>query len=141
METREERMEKVKELHRSGYNCAQIVVTWYCEQLGADKNTAFQMAEAFGLGTGDMSGICGAVSGALMLAGLKNSGGIPIQGKRTVPGTFQLGKEIKEAFAARNSSIICRELKGADTGKILRSCDDCILDAIELAGRILELEN
>ena len=25
METREERMEKVKELHRSGYNCAQIV--------------------------------------------------------------------------------------------------------------------
>jgi C_GCAxxG_C_C family probable redox protein len=141
METREERMEKIKELHRSGYNCAQIVVTWYCEQLGTDRNTAFKMAEAFGLGTGDMGGICGAVSGALMLAGLKNSGGIPIQGKRTVPETFQLGSRIKQAFAAQNGSVICRELKGVDTGKILRTCDGCIMDAIELAGRILELEN
>ena len=38
-----------------------------------------------------------------------------------------------EAFRTKNQSVICRELKGVDTGTVLRSCDGCIEDAVRIA--------
>lgn len=139
--SRQERAEIAHKMHMEGCNCAQVVVTYFCEQLGVDRNTSFRMAEGFGLGTGDTEQICGAVSGAIMLAGLKNSGGYPIQGERTAGDTYQLSNAIKERFYHQNGSIICRELKGIGTGRVLRSCDDCITDAIEIAADVLGLED
>lgn len=40
-------------------------------------------------------------------------------------------KELTEKFQKKNGSVICREIKGVDTGKVLRSCDGCIADAVE----------
>ena len=45
-----EREERAQRLHDSGYNCAQAVVCAYCDRFGLDENTAFKMAEGFGLG-------------------------------------------------------------------------------------------
>ena len=36
----------------------------------------------------------------------------------------------------QNGSVICRDLKGVDTGNVLRACNDCIADAV----RIMEKE-
>ena len=36
------------------------------------------------------------------------------------------------AFLEKNGSIICRDIKGVDTGKVLRSCDGCIEDAAQI---------
>ena len=107
----------------------------YCDLVGVSEDEIFRMTEGYGLGMGCMEGICGAVSGAAALAGMKNSLGCenPISKK----ATYQLSGEILKRFREKNGSVICRELKGVDTGKALRSCSGCIRDAAELAEEIL----
>ena len=65
-----ERAERALRLHGQGYNCAQAVVCAYCDQFGMDEQTAYRMAEGFGFGMGLME-VCGALSAAFMLAGLR----------------------------------------------------------------------
>ncbi|MCI7442072.1 MAG: C-GCAxxG-C-C family protein, partial [Clostridium sp.] len=40
-------------------------------------------------------------------------------------------------FREKNTSVICRELKGVDTNVVLRSCDGCIEDAARIAYNVL----
>lgn len=47
-----ERKDCTQKLHDEGYNCAQAVVCAYCDSFGLDRDTAFKMAEGFGLGMG-----------------------------------------------------------------------------------------
>ena len=61
--------------HDMGFNCAQSVACTYADLVGCDKQTIFKMTEGLGLGMGGMQGTCGALSGACVLAGMKNSGG------------------------------------------------------------------
>lgn len=128
--------EKATELHNSGYNCCQAVACAFAQKFGIDEETLFKIGEGFGLGMGAMNCTCGAVSGAVMLAGLKNSGGTS---QRTKAATYKLAAKIIDEFKAKNQSVICRELKGVDTGNILRSCSGCIEDAVKIAEEILEL--
>ncbi len=128
--------EKAAELHNSGYNCCQAVACAFAQKLGIDEETLFKIGEGFGLGMGAMNCTCGAVSGAVMLAGLKNSGGTS---QRTKAATYKLAAKIIDEFKAKNQSVICRELKGVDTGNVLRSCSGCIEDAVKIAEEILEL--
>lgn len=67
------KQEKAIELHDKGCNCAQAVACAFAEEIGVPEETLFAAAEGFGLGMGGMEATCGAVSGAVMLAGFKNS--------------------------------------------------------------------
>ena len=58
-----EKQQKAIELHQKGYNCFQAVACTFAEELGVAEETAFRMGEGFGLGMGDMSQTCGAVTG------------------------------------------------------------------------------
>ena len=71
----ESRTMEAKARHDRGFNCCQAVACTYCDLFGMDEETAFKACEAFGAGMGGMEGTCGAVSGAVFLAGLKNSCG------------------------------------------------------------------
>ena len=42
-------------------------------------------------------------------------------------------------FEEKNGSTICRDLKGVDTGKVLRTCPGCIEDAVEIVQEVLGL--
>ena len=126
----ESRVNKAIELHDKGYNCAQAVACTYCDLFGVDEETAYRLSEGFGLGMGLME-VCGAMSGAFMLAGLQNSAGVEAPGK-TKGATYKLTRALAEAFRAKNGSLLCRELKGVETGKVLRSCPGCIEDACRL---------
>ena len=123
----ESRVEKAVALHEQGYNCAQAVICTYCDLFGLDPESAYRMSEGVGLGMGLMD-VCGALSGAFMIAGLKNSGGMNQPGK-TKGSTYKLNKALAKAFEEKNGSIYCKELKGTETGKVLRSCAGCIEDA------------
>ena len=132
------RIENADILHKSGMNCAQAVVCNYCDLFGIDTKMAFQMAEAFGAGMGSMEYTCGAVSGLLMLLGLKNSSGSPEN--PTKAATYKLAKELVSKFKEKNGSVICAELKGLKTGKVLRTCTGCISDACEIFEELLKEE-
>lgn len=130
------RIKKALDNHKKGYNCCQAVVCSYCDLVGLDEGTAFKAAEGFGAGMGGFNATCGAVTGAVMLAGLKNSTA-NLNSPDSKGGTYSFSKEILSRFASQNTSIICKDLRGSETGKVLRSCDGCIEDAARIAEDIL----
>ena len=136
MKSIEERVAEIKDKHTRGYNCAQIVLCSYAEELGIDEETLFRISEGFGAGMGGMMQTCGAVTAMFMALGLANSSG-DLQACDTKPQTMKKVRELAAEFEKKNGSIVCRELKGIDTGKVLRSCDGCIEDAIRILGEYL----
>lgn len=130
-----ERQEKAIELHDKGYNCAQSVVCAYCDLFGLDEETAYKMAEGFGLGMGLME-VCGALTGGFMLAGCKLSAGTDAPGK-TKGQTYRQTRAMGEAFSKKNGTMLCRELKGVDTGKVILACPDCIREGCALVEEML----
>ena len=139
MKSIEERVAEIKDKHTRGYNCAQIVLCSYAEELGIDEETLFRISEGFGAGMGGMMQTCGAVTAMFMALGLANSSG-DLQACDTKTQTMKKVRELAAEFEKKNGSIVCRELKGIDTGKVLRSCDGCIEDAAALVEQILFAE-
>ena len=123
--------------HNQKYNCAQAVAMAFAEEAGIDKELLFKVCEGCGLGMGGMEGTCGAVTGAVILAGLKNSDG-NFENPGTKAATYQLSREIVKQFREKNGTSICGELKGIETGKVLRSCPDSIMDAVEIVEDVLK---
>ena len=136
MKSIEERVAEIKDKHTRGYNCAQIVLCSYAEELGIDEETLFRISEGFGAGMGGMMQTCGAVTAMFMALGLANSSG-DLQACDTKPQTMKKVRELAAEFEKKNGSIVWRELKGIDTGKVLRSCDGCIEDSIRILGEYL----
>jgi C_GCAxxG_C_C family probable redox protein len=100
---------------KNDFNCAQSVFSTFAEQHGLDKQAALKISGAFGGGMARMAETCGAVTGALMVIGLK-------YGKATVGDdeaktkTNALAREFVERFKAIHYTIVCRELLGCDIG-------------------------
>lgn len=130
------RKEQAIAYHDRKYNCAQAVACAFHEELGVDEEILFKACEGFGLGMGGMCATCGAVSGAVMAAGFMNSDG-ELEDPKTKADTYKLSREIVNRFIAKNGTAVCKELKGVETGKVLRSCPDCIMDAVEIAENVL----
>lgn len=132
----ETRVEETIKRHDKGYNCAQAVACTYCDLVGVDEETMFKMTEALGLGMGGMAGTCGAVTGACVLAGMKRSTG-NLDKPNSKGASYKLSKEIVRKFEEKNSSVICRTLKGVDTGEVLLPCSECIREAARLAESVV----
>ena len=134
----ESRIKKTLELQKQGYNCAQAVACAYCDLVDVDERTALRATEAFGAGMGGRETTCGAISGAVFLAGMKSADGIVGAPKYKLT-TYKLSKTIVDAFLQKNGTIICKELKEKDpeTGKPRRDCAGCIMDAAAIAEIVL----
>ncbi len=125
-----ERYDKVMENHKKGYNCAQAVACAYSDLYGVPEVEAFRATECFGRGMG-MMGPCGAVSAMAYLVGLKVSDA-NLNDPKTKLDCYNTLKPMTEAFVEKNESMNCRDLKGVDTGVMLRSCTGCMQDAAEI---------
>lgn len=125
-------------LHDRKFNCCQAVACAFAQEAGVDVPTLFKAAEGFGLGMGGMSGTCGALSGAILLAGFVNSDG-NLDAPATKADTYKLSKELLERFREKCGSTICQELKGIGTQKVLCTCPDCIANAVETVTQVLKL--
>lgn len=132
----ESRVELVAQKHRSGYNCAQAVACTYCDLVGIEEETMFKLSEALGLGMGGMEGTCGAVTGACVLAGMIKSSG-NLEHPDSKGKSYQLSREIVKQFKEKNQSVVCKTLKGVETGEVLRACPDCVKDAAMIAEQVL----
>ncbi len=96
-----------------GFNCCQSVLSAYGPQFGLDRDLALKLASGFGGGIGHLGETCGAVTGALMVIGLKHGGTLAGDGD-SQEETFSLINQFLERFKARHGSIRCRELLGYD---------------------------
>jgi C_GCAxxG_C_C family probable redox protein len=122
--------------HGQGFNCAQAVACTLAPALGFDADTAFRLMDGFGAGMGGMTQTCGAISGAVAILSLVNSEGM--ENPTTKGKSYKLSREAAARFKEKNSTTVCRELKGigSDSGP-LRSCPGCIDDAVEIAIELL----
>lgn len=125
------RAEAAIALHDRGFNCAQSVACAFADKTNLEKEILFRITEGLGLGMGSMTGTCGALSAAALLCGLKcSTAHLDHPDSKAV--TYQLSRSCMRAFEEKNGSVICQELKGVRTGKVLRPCPDCIRDAVEI---------
>jgi C_GCAxxG_C_C family probable redox protein len=103
--------EKAKSTFKEGFSCSQAILSTFCEKFNLDRNIALRLADSFGGGMARMGLTCGAVTGALMVIGLKEG--------RTSAGdgeakerTYRLVREFFTRFEKRNGTIACKELLG-----------------------------
>ncbi|MBQ9707903.1 MAG: C_GCAxxG_C_C family protein [Firmicutes bacterium] len=121
---------KANDLHNRGYNCAQAVACVFAEDMGMSEEDVFRIMEGFGFGMGTM-GTCGAVSAMAAVVGMNRSDG-NLEKPRSKKDSYKDMRSLTEKFHEKNGSIMCRDIKGVDTGVVLRSCPGCIEDCVEI---------
>ena len=128
-----DRIKIADELHRKGFSCSQSVAVACADMVDVPKEILFKATEGFGAGMGTMDGVCGALTGGLLIAGLKNSTG-NLANPKSKASTMKISKAMLTSFREKcGGAIICRELKGVDSGKMICSCPDCIKHGVEVA--------
>jgi C_GCAxxG_C_C family probable redox protein len=100
---------------KEGFNCSQAVLAAFAPELGLEREAALRVAGAFGGGMGRTGQTCGAVTGALMVLGLKH-GQVSAADRPAKEHTYALAREFVAQFEARHGSALCRELLGYDIG-------------------------
>ena len=131
-----DKKELAMQLHDKKYNCAQCVACAFKEEVQVEEQLLFSMTEGFGLGMGAANQTCGALTGAILLAGLKNSDK-NLETPKTKADTYKLSAELERRFKEKTGETVCRKLKGMDTGVVLCSCNDCIKAGIEIVEEVL----
>jgi len=136
--------QQAADLHKQGFNCCQAMTIIYGPPFGLAADQAAKVAAGFGGGIGRMGNICGALSGAIMILGLKYGATDP-RDKATKMRTYQIVGKVIERFKQACGSTDCRDLLGFDLSTpagSLRSqqpgaFDKCA-DFVREAGEILE---
>ena len=106
--------------NRGGYNCCQAVTAALANETDLSPEALMKLSAGFAAGMGTMQNTCGALVGAAMVAGLKTNGA----------GTVRLTSAMSKRFSELSGSVICRELKGIGTGRVLCPCDQCVRNAV-----------
>ena len=144
------RAEEAKKQFEKGFLCAPTVLSTYSEQLGLEKTLALKMACGFGAGIGRMGRTCGAVTGAVMVIGLKH-GQVNLADMESREKTYTLVKEFVDRFTALHGSIECKELIGYDlsnssdlksareSGVFQNKCPSFVYDSARILEDVLHL--
>ncbi len=141
------RLEEVKSSFAQQDNCAQAIFSVYGQYLGVDHDTCLKITSVFGGGINHTGNVCGAVTGALMVIGLKY-GDIEIKDPSK---SYEVASNFMKKFKDRNETVICRqlinhELKTAEdldhaykTG-VFNNCPKFVMDAAEILEKMIESE-
>jgi C_GCAxxG_C_C family probable redox protein len=130
------------------FACSQAVLSAFAADFGLDRDTALRLAGGFGGGMGRMGEVCGAVTGAFMVLGLKYGQAKPedIEAKEK---SYAMVREFTNRFKSRNGSILCRELMDCnlstpegmqyalDHKLFITTCVDMVRSATEILEEML----
>ena len=89
-----------------GHNCCQSLLATYCEVHGLDRETALKLGSGMGGGVGHSGELCGFVSGACLLLGLKYGTDAPESKLKLNPICLEFCNAFKEKFG----SVNCRDI-------------------------------
>jgi len=116
--------------------------------LGLDPDTAKKIACGFGAGVSKTGNICGAVSGAIMVIGLKY-GKTDVGDEAATEKTRALVRQFIREFTLKNGSVSCTDLlehdlsdpedydAARDSGVFTSKCPALVRDAADILERIL----
>jgi C_GCAxxG_C_C family probable redox protein len=105
------RADDAEAIFRSGFSCAQSVCLAFAEDYGIDRDTALKLSCALGGGMGHTDNTCGAVTGALLVIGMKYGRTRP-EDMAAKEKTYELTKKFITEFQRRNKSLRCTDLLG-----------------------------
>lgn len=104
---------EAKELFEKGFNCAQSVLFTYGKESFKENGDALRLASGFGAGIAHRGEMCGAVSGGLMVIGLRYGySELTMDISREM--TFKVTKEFIELFEKYHGSVLCNQLIGSE---------------------------
>jgi C_GCAxxG_C_C family probable redox protein len=142
------RKEKAVKLFESGFSCSQAVLCAYADLFGLDEKYALKVAGGFGAGIGGTANLCGAVSGAIMVLGLKYSS-TDSEDKEKKAKNYQIAKSLMEEFEKEKGTLLCKELLGYDisipeikekvknTDIFKQVCPNCVAKVTEILEKML----
>ena len=140
--------EKAVALFEEGFACSQSILASHCEEYGLDSKVAIKLADPFGAGMRGQSETCGAVTGALMVIGLKH-GRTRADDLLAKDKAAEVTREFVKRFKERHGTIVCKELLGHDIsipeqhdiaeelGYFKTKCPNFVRSAAEILGQIL----
>lgn len=143
-----EKIDKALSYFLNNFNCSQAVIAAYAEELGMNPEEALKVSCAFGGGMGALGKTCGAVTGALMVIGLKY-GKFKPEDTTSKQKTYELTKEFIKRFVEKNDTTECKTLLDEDLsttqgyqnakekGLFENLCPNFVKDAIEILEEIL----
>ena len=111
----ESKAEKAVNYFNNKFNCSQAVLATFAEEFGLSEEMALRIGTQFGGGArkGEM---CGAVSGALMVLGLKY-GHYHYNAPEEKANAYKIAEEFMDKFIEKKGTVVCRELLGYDLSK------------------------
>ncbi len=142
-------IEKALARFREGYACSQAVLSAFAGEFGLPDDLALRLSATFGGGMGRLGEVCGAVTGAFMVLGLK-AGNVTAEDRASKERAYGLVNEFVNRFRDRHETIICRELLGCELGTpegmqrakegqlFTTVCLRVVQDAAEIVSRLLE---
>ena len=117
----------------NGFNCCQSVIKALTEEneniSESEKDLLNRAASGFRTGMGGMEATCGALCGAVMVAGLGSENTL-VAGKTA--------KKMHERFTDLSGASICKVLKNRrPDGKFVCECDDCVRHGVRVYKEII----
>ena len=94
-----------------GLSCSQAVCAAFAEDFGIDRDTALRLSCGLGGGMAHTGNTCGAVTGALMVIGMKY-GRTKVDDLAAKEKTYAVANEFITEFLRRNHSVSCTDLIG-----------------------------
>jgi C_GCAxxG_C_C family probable redox protein len=141
--------EKALNYFRNKFNCSQSVMTVFGNDFGLSENDSLKISCAFGGGMGRQQHTCGALTGALMVLGLKYGKALndPEEKKSF---TYSKARELFTEFKSLHGSTDCRDLlngfdmNNADDYKKIKDqklfdiqCEKYVADAVKIVEKIV----
>lgn len=142
------RADLADELHGQKFSCSQSVLAAFADDLGLDRDAALGLGAGFSGGLGGRGEICGALTGAIMAAGMKH-GWRRGDDSDARAATEWVVNRLVERFEESHGSTICRDLldypvssnaeraAARESGLITVDCGKFIRNATELLDEIL----
>ena len=110
-----DRVAEAVKMFDEGYSCSQALVAVYGGDFGLERDLCLKVGSGFGGGVGCTGGMCGALTGAIMVIGLKY-GTTDATDKEGKTNTYELVEKAIGMFESRTGFVNCRDLLGFDPG-------------------------
>lgn len=107
------KIDKALSFFSHGHNCSQAILKAYGPEFSIDEELAYKIASTLGGGIARTGNTCGAVTGALMVIGLRYRNS-DIEDQDNIYLTYEIGKEFIDKFESIHGSIKCKDLLGCD---------------------------
>lgn len=133
----------------SGYNCAQSILYAFREEGDLTEETALKIACGFGAGMARKEEVCGAITGGILVLGLRYGRG-GNEDRSAMELTYLKTRELMDLFSKKHGTYICRNLlDGCDLtteegqkhfkeNELLKmTCTPCVQSVVEILECIL----